>query len=49
MVYGKRQMQTRSQFLDDIPEGLYVEEEQYYENEGSGGNGNYGEKIVVYL
>ena len=45
MVYGKRQMQTRSEFLGDIPEGLYVEEEQYFESSESG----HGEKIVVYL
>jgi DNA helicase-2/ATP-dependent DNA helicase PcrA len=44
MVYGKRQMQVRSEFLGDIPEGLVVEEEKYYDsNDGS------HEKIVVYL
>jgi len=43
MLYGKRQMQFRSEFLDDIPEGLTVEEEEYFESS------NGGEKIVVYL
>lgn len=42
MLYGKRNMQFRSEFLDDIPEGLAVEEEEYFD---LGGN----EKIVVYL
>jgi len=44
MLFGKRQMQFRSEFLDDIPEGLRVEEEEYF---GDGHNGH--EKIVVYL
>lgn len=44
MLYGKRQMQFRSEFLDDIPEGLAVEEEEYFEGSGDG-----HEKIVVYL
>lgn len=44
MLYGKRQMQFRSEFLDDIPEGLAVEEEEYF----SGGDSGH-EKIVVYL
>lgn len=43
MLFGKRQMQFRSEFLDDIPEGLVVEEEEYFgDNDGH-------EKIVVYL
>jgi DNA helicase-2/ATP-dependent DNA helicase PcrA len=42
MLYGKRNMQFRSEFLDDIPGGLAVEEEEYFD---MGGN----EKIVVYL
>ncbi len=45
MLYGKRQMQSRSPFLDDIPEGLAVEDEQYFSNGSSNGH----EKIVVYL
>jgi DNA helicase-2/ATP-dependent DNA helicase PcrA len=44
MVFGKRQMQFRSEFLDDLPEGLTVEEEEYF-----GDSSNGGEKIVVYL
>jgi DNA helicase-2/ATP-dependent DNA helicase PcrA len=44
MVYGKRQMQFRSEFLGDIPSGLVVEEEQYFGDDSGG-----GEKIVVYL
>jgi DNA helicase-2/ATP-dependent DNA helicase PcrA len=44
MLYGKRQMQFRSEFLDDIPEGLTVEEEEYYSDSSNG-----HEKIVVYL
>ncbi len=44
MLYGKRQMQFRSEFLDDIPEGLAVEEEEYFDDSSNG-----GEKIVVYL
>jgi DNA helicase-2/ATP-dependent DNA helicase PcrA len=43
MLFGKRQMQFRSEFLDDIPEGLVVEEEEYFDDS----NGH--EKIVVYL
>jgi DNA helicase-2/ATP-dependent DNA helicase PcrA len=43
MLFGKRQMQFRSEFLDDIPEGLAVEEEEYLSDD----NGH--EKIVVYL
>jgi DNA helicase-2/ATP-dependent DNA helicase PcrA len=35
MLFGKRQMQFRSEFLDDIPEGLAVEEEEYF---GDGGD-----------
>lgn len=51
MVYGKRQMQFRSEFLGDIPEGLTVEEEQYWsdDNEEESGFGDRREKIVVYL
>jgi DNA helicase-2/ATP-dependent DNA helicase PcrA len=51
MVYGKRQMQTRSEFLGDIPEGLMVEEEQYFTDDESDGGyrEGHGEKIVVYL
>ena len=44
MLFGKRQMQFRSQFLDDIPEGLAVEEEEYFDDSSNG-----HEKIVVYL
>ena len=44
MVYGKRQMQFRSEFLDDIPSELVLEEEEYFTDEGSA-----HEKIVVYL
>ncbi len=43
MLFGKRQMQFRSEFLDDIPEGLAVEEEEYF------GDNTGHEKIVVYL
>lgn len=53
MVYGKRQMQFRSEFLSDIPVGLTVEEEQYFtdeeESNDSGYSGDRREKIVVYL
>ncbi len=44
MVYGKRQMQFRSEFLDDIPKELVLEEEEYFSDGGSD-----HEKIVVYL
>jgi hypothetical protein len=44
MLFGKRQMQFRSEFLDDIPEGIRVEEEEYF-----GDNCDGHEKIVVYL
>ncbi len=44
MLFGKRQMQFRSEFLDDIPEGLRVEEEEYFSDSDNG-----HEKIVVYL
>jgi DNA helicase-2/ATP-dependent DNA helicase PcrA len=43
MVYGKRQMQFRSEFLGDIPEGLTVEEEQYF-NDNDGVDSEYGER-----
>lgn len=48
MVYGKRQMQFRSEFLDDIPEGLTVEEEEYFDDSSKAGSSGF-EKIVVYL
>jgi DNA helicase-2/ATP-dependent DNA helicase PcrA len=44
MLFGKRQMQMRSEFLDDLPDGTTVEEEDYYDPGAFG-----GEKIVVYL
>ncbi len=44
MVYGKRQMQFRSEFLDDIPSELVMEEEEYFSDADSA-----HEKIVVYL
>ena len=51
MLYGKRQMQFRSEFLDDIPAGLTVEEEEYFDDYSGGGSDDSrgGEKIVVYL
>lgn len=54
MVYGKRQMQFRSEFLSDIPAGLTVEEEQYFTDESEGSDsgdssyGNYGKKNGGY-
>jgi DNA helicase-2/ATP-dependent DNA helicase PcrA len=44
MLFGKRQMQMRSEFLDDLPDGTTIEEEDYYDPGAFG-----GEKIVVYL
>lgn len=43
MLFGKRQMQFRSEFLDDLPEGVTVEEEEYFDLSGS------DEKVVVYI
>lgn len=45
MLFGKKQMQFRSEFLDDIPEGLRVEEEEYFDDSEDGD----GDKVVIYV
>jgi DNA helicase-2/ATP-dependent DNA helicase PcrA len=43
MLFGKRSMQFRSEFLDDLPEGVYVEEEEYFDIDKG------DEKVIVYI